>query len=408
MGYYDDHSPTRQQKQQRRRWVMPTIVGGILGAVLVLLALPALVQTELLPYDMTIPEDESGLVEDDQELTGGTTKNVQLDVNTQITDVVEKVTPSVVGVVNLQTRQDFWQQEGDSAQQAGVGSGVIYKKEDGTAYVVTNNHVIEGASEIEVVLADETRVKAQLIGGDLFTDLAVLKMPAEQVEQVAELGTSENLKVGEPAIAIGNPLGLSFAGSVTQGIISGKERAIPQDFNGDGMEDWQAEVIQTDAAINPGNSGGALINIDGQLIGINSMKIAQSSVEGIGFAIPIDSAKPIIDELEQFGQVNRPYIGIEAYGLNEVPTSEWSDTLNLPQDVDGGLYIRSIRQMSPAAKAGLEPLDVITALDGEPVRDIIDLRKYLYNEKDPGDEMEITYYRDGEQDATTLTLGSQE
>ncbi|GEN53164.1 putative serine protease YyxA [Halobacillus faecis] len=387
---------------------MPTIVGGILGAVLVLLALPALVQTELLPYDMTIPEDESGLVEDDQELTGGTTKNVQLDVSTQITEVVEKVTPSVVGVVNLQTRQDFWQQEGDSAQQAGVGSGVIYKKQDGTAYVVTNNHVIEGASEIEVVLADETRVKAQLIGGDLFTDLAVLKMPADQVKQVAELGTSENLKVGEPAIAIGNPLGLSFAGSVTQGIISGKERAIPQDFNGDGMEDWQAEVIQTDAAINPGNSGGALINIDGQLIGINSMKIAQSSVEGIGFAIPIDSAKPIIDELEQYGQVNRPYIGIEAYGLNEVPSSEWNNTLNLPQDVEGGLYIRSIRQMSPAAKAGLEPLDVITSLDGEPVRDIIDLRKYLYNEKDPGDEMEITYYRDGEQATTTLTLGSQE
>ncbi|MYL69315.1 PDZ domain-containing protein [Halobacillus litoralis] len=408
MGYYDDHSPTRQQKQQRRRWVMPTIVGGILGAVLVLLALPALVQTDLLPYDMTIPEDESGLVEDNQGLTGGTTKNVKLDVNTQITDVVDKVTPSVVGVVNLQTRQDFWQQEGDSAQQAGVGSGVIYKKEDGTAYVVTNNHVIEGASEIEVVLSDETRVKAQLIGGDLFTDLAVLKMPADQVEQVAELGTSENLKVGEPAIAIGNPLGLSFAGSVTQGIISGKERAIPQDFNGDGMEDWQAEVIQTDAAINPGNSGGALINIDGQLIGINSMKIAQSSVEGIGFAIPIDSAKPIIDELEQFGQVNRPYIGIEAYGLNEVPTSEWDNTLNLPDDVDGGLYIRSIRQMSPAAKAGLEPLDVITALDGEPVRDIIDLRKYLYNEKDPGDEMKITYYRDGEKATTTLKLGSQE
>ncbi|MEC3884284.1 trypsin-like peptidase domain-containing protein [Halobacillus sp. HZG1] len=408
MGYYDDHSPTRQQKQQRRRWVMPTIVGGILGAVLVLLALPALVQTDLLPYDMTIPEDESGLVEDNQGLTGGTTKNVKLDVNTQITDVVDKVTPSVVGVVNLQTRQDFWQQEGDSAQQAGVGSGVIYKKEDGTAYVVTNNHVIEGASEIEVVLSDETRVKAQLIGGDLFTDLAVLKMPADQVEQVAELGTSENLKVGEPAIAIGNPLGLSFAGSVTQGIISGKERAIPQDFNGDGMEDWQAEVIQTDAAINPGNSGGALINIDGQLIGINSMKIAQSSVEGIGFAIPIDSAKPIIDELEQFGQVNRPYIGIEAYGLNEVPTSEWDNTLNLPDDVDGGLYIRSIRQMSPAAKAGLEPLDVITALDGEPVRDIIDLRKYLYNEKDPDDEMKITYYRDGEKATTTLKLGSQE
>ncbi|MCA1020533.1 trypsin-like peptidase domain-containing protein [Halobacillus litoralis] len=387
---------------------MPTIVGGILGAVLVLLALPALVQTELLPYDMTIPEDESGLVDDNQGLTGDT-KSVSVDVTTQITDVVDQVTPTVVGVVNLQTRENFWQEGAeDSSQQAGVGSGVIYKKEDGTAYVVTNNHVIEGASEIEVVLADETRIKAELIGGDVFTDLAVLEMPGDQVEQVAELGSSENLRVGEPAIAIGNPLGLSFAGSVTQGIISGKERAIPQDFNGDGLEDWQAEVIQTDAAINPGNSGGALINIEGQLIGINSMKIAQSSVEGIGFAIPIDSAKPIIDELEQKGQVDRPYIGIEAYGLDEVPTSEWNNTLNLPEDVEGGLYIRSIRQMSPAAKAGLEPLDVITALDGEPVEDIIDLRKYLYNEKDPGEEMDITYYRDGEQQTTTITLGSQE
>ncbi|QAS52913.1 S1C family serine protease [Halobacillus litoralis] len=407
MGYYDDHSPATRQKKHRRRWVMPTIVGGILGAVLVLLALPALVQTELLPYDITIPEDESGLVQDDQNLTGNTTKNVELDVKTQITDVVEKVTPSVVGVVNIQSQENFWQQN-NSSHQGGVGSGVIYKKEDGTAYVVTNNHVIEGASEIEVVLADETRIKAQLVGSDVFTDLAVLKMPSEQVKHVAELGSSANLKVGEPAIAIGNPLGLSFAGSVTQGIISGKERAIPQDFNGDGLDDWQAEVIQTDAAINPGNSGGALINIDGQLIGINSMKIAQSAVEGIGFAIPIDAAEPIIEELEKHGQVNRPYIGVEAYGLNEVPTSEWDSTLNLPEDVEGGLYIRSIRQMSPAAKAGLEPLDVITELDGEPVENIIDLRKYLYNEKDPGDDLEIAYYRDGERNTTTITLGSQE
>lgn len=386
---------------------MPTVVGGILGAVLVLLALPALVQTDLLPYDITIPEDESGLVNDDQELTGDTQKNVELDVTTQITDIVGKVTPSVVGVVNLQSQENFWQQEGGQ-QEAGVGSGVIYKKADGTAYVVTNNHVIEGANEIEVVLSDDTRIQAELVGSDIFTDLVVLEMPGDQVEHVAEIGSSDALKVGEPAIAIGNPLGLSFAGSVTQGIISGKERAIPQDFDGDGLDDWQSEVIQTDAAINPGNSGGALINIDGQLIGINSMKIAESAVEGIGFAIPIDAAKPIIDELEEFGQVNRPYIGVEAYGLNEVPTSEWRGTLNLPEDVEGGLYIRSIRQMSPAAKAGLEPLDVITELDGNGVENIIDLRKYLYDEKDPGEELEVTYYRDGEKNTTTVTLGSQE
>ncbi|MFQ3546516.1 trypsin-like peptidase domain-containing protein [Halobacillus rhizosphaerae] len=408
MGYYDDHSHATQQQKHRRRWIMPTIVGVILGAVLVLLALPALVQTELLPYDITIPEDESGLVKGDTGLTGTTTKQVSVDVNTQVTDIVDKVTPSVVGVVNMQSQSDFWDQQSDSSpQEAGIGSGVIYKKQDGDAYVVTNNHVIEGANEIEVVLSDETRVKAQLVGSDLFTDLAVLKMPGDKVKKTIEIGDSDKLKVGEPAIAIGNPLGLRFSGSVTKGVISGKQRAIPQDFNGDGLEDWQAEVIQTDAAINPGNSGGALINIEGQLVGINSMKIAESAVEGIGFAIPINSALPIINELEKYGKVNRPYIGVEAYGLDEVPSSEWQNTLKLPKEVKGGLYIRSIKQMSPAAKAGLQPLDVIVKLDDKKIETIIDLRKYLYDKKDPGDELKITYYRDGKKDTTKVTLGSQ-
>ncbi|WP_371925861.1 S1C family serine protease [Halobacillus sp. A5] len=405
MGYYDDHSPATQQQKKSRRFMMPTLVGIILGAVLVLLALPALVQTNLLPYSITTPNDENESI--DNEGTGISSEKVEVDVNTQITEVVEEVTPSVVGVVNLQSQSNFWDEQ-DGSEEAGVGSGVIYKQEDGDAYVVTNNHVIDGASEIEVVLSDETRVPAELIGGDVFSDLAVLKMSDEDVTQVAEIGSSDNLKVGEPAIAIGNPLGLQFAGSVTKGIISGKQRAIPQDFNNDGQEDWQAEVIQTDAAINPGNSGGALINIEGQLIGINSMKVAQSSVEGIGFAIPIDAALPLVEELEEDGQVSRAFIGVEAYGLNEVPTSEWENTLNLPEDVEGGLYVRSVSQMSPAAKAGLEELDVITELDGEPVENIIDLRKYLYEEKDPGEELEVTYYRDGEPNQTTLTLDTQE
>ncbi|UOQ95678.1 trypsin-like peptidase domain-containing protein [Halobacillus shinanisalinarum] len=384
---------------------MPTIVGVVLGAVLVLLALPALVQTDILPYDITPNEEQ--MAENGSNTPGATKQPVQLDVSSQITKVVEEVSPAVVGVVNLQSQANFWEQGGDT-EQAGAGSGVIYKKEDGTAYVVTNYHVIEGANEIEVVLSDGTKKTAQLVGGDVFTDLAVLKMSDENVKQVAKFGSTDKLQVGEPAIAIGNPLGLRFAGSVTKGIISGKQRAIPQDFNGDGQKDWQAEVIQTDAAINPGNSGGALINIDGQVIGINSMKIAQSSVEGIGFAIPIDTVKPIIEEIEQYGQVNRAFIGIEAYGLSQVPISERENTLNLPDEVEGGLYIRSITRLSPADKAGLQPLDVITTIDGEPVETIIDLRKYLYEEKDPGDKLEITYYRDGEQNTVTVTLGSQE
>ncbi|SDY31719.1 S1C family serine protease [Salimicrobium album] len=405
MGYYDEHSPKKREK--KRRWAVPTVVGLVLGAVLVLLALPALVQTEMLPYDITIPEDESGLTEGEQGLTGNTTKTVDVDVNTQITEIVDKVRPAVVGVVNMQSRTNFWDQPSDP-QQAGIGSGVIYKKQDGTAYVVTNHHVVEGASELEVVLADETRVKAEIVGSDIFTDLAVLEMSGENVEHTIELGNSDNLKAGEPAVAIGNPLSLNFSGSVTKGIISGTQRAIPQDLNGDGVEDWQAEVIQTDAAINPGNSGGALINIEGQLVGINSMKIARSAVEGIGFAIPISAARPIMEELEKNGEVSRAFLGVEAYGLNEVPSSEWQSTLELPEDVEGGLYIRSVSEGSPAIKAGLEAMDVITQLDGNKVTDIIELRQYLYREKGPGDEMEVTYYRDGEKNTTTVTLASQE
>src|SRR5699024_5592373 len=259
----------------------------------------------------------------------------------------------------------------------------------------------------EVLLADETKVDAEILGSDVFTDLAVLRADAEDIDDAIELGTSEDLKVGEPVIAIGNPLGHMFAGSVTQGIISGKQRTIPQDFNQDGRADWQAEVIQTDAAINPGNSGGALIDIDGKLIGINSMKISQSMVEGIGFSIPIDIAKPIVEELEETGEVTRPFLGIESYSLEEVPKTEWEKSLHLPDEVEAGIYIWSVEPSSPADEAGLEKLDVITALDGDPVEDVIELRKILYQEKDIGDEIAIEYYRDGEKKNATVTLEEQ-
>src|SRR5699024_5537823 len=193
----------------------------------------------------------------------------------------------------------------------------------------------------------------------------------------------------------------------TQGIISGKQRTIPQDFNQDGRPDWQAEVIQTDAAINPGNSGGALINIEGQLIGINSMKISQNIAQGIGFAIPVDAAIPVIEELEETGSVTRPYLGVEIYSLEEVPKVEWKNTLKLPDSVEGGVYIWSVEPLSPADQAGLERLDVITEFAGKPVMDILDLRKSLYQELEIGEEVDIVYYRDGERLETTVKLGEQ-
>lgn len=393
MGYYND----KPANKKWGGWLLPIIIGLGVGILLMLVIYPNFTGKNAVLNN----DDEQGTVTTED----GIREHINVDVSTQITDVVENVSPAVVGVTNIQQRADFWQQ--GEASEAGTGSGVIYKKDDGYAYIVTNHHVVEGADILEVVLNDDTNLEAELLGSDLFTDLAVLRVKADNIDTTIEMGSSENLKVGEPAIAIGNPLGHMFAGSVTQGIISGKQRTIPQDFNQDGRPDWQAEVIQTDAAINPGNSGGALINIDGQLIGINSMKISQNIAQGIGFAIPIDTARPIIEELEKTGTVTRPYLGVEIYSLEEVPKVEWKNTLKLPDSVEGGVYIWSIEPLSPADQAGLDRLDVITEFAGKPVLNILDLRKTLYQELKIGEKVDIVYYRDGERFETTVKLGEQ-
>lgn len=332
------------------------------------------------------------------------TTPISVDVSSQIIDVVEQVSSAIVGITNIQKRADFW--SGDEINEAGTGSGVIYKLTDDSAYIVTNHHVVEEADVVEIILDDDTNIEAELLGSDIFTDLAVLKAPRSEIpiEHAINMGTSNNVKVGEPVIAIGNPLGHMFAGSVTQGVISGKQRTIPIDLNQNGRPDWQTDVLQTDAAINPGNSGGALINIEGQLIGINSMKVNQEIAQGIGFAIPIDAAKPIIAQLEETGTVHRPHMGVEIYSLEEVPQTEWEDTLNIPNDVTGGVYIWSIDRQSPAELAGLRRLDVITSFAGEEVEDIVALRKILYEEKQIGDEVEVVYYRNGKKHKTSVIL----
>lgn len=396
---YNGEQPEEQNKK-RSNWLVPILIGIAVGILLVLVIYPSLM----------------GSNEDNEKTTGSKNSDestqtvqrdyVELDVTTQITKIVEEVSPAVVGVTNIQQRRDFWQQQqGDS--EAGTGSGVIYKKDNDYAYIVTNHHVIDQADVIEIVLFDDEHVEAELLGSDLFTDLAVLRVAANAVDKVIEMGSSETLKVGEPVIAIGNPLGHMFAGSVTQGIISGKQRTIPMDFNQDGRPDWQAEVLQTDAAINPGNSGGALINIEGQLIGINSMKINQAVAQGIGFAIPIDTAQPIIKELEEIGEVTRPFLGVEIYSLDEVPKTEWRNTLNLPEEVDGGVYIWNIEPLSPADQAGMKRLDVITEFAGEKVLNILELRKILYEKLAVDEEIDVVVYRDGEEVELKVKLKAQ-
>ena len=397
------------KKKPKKSWVVPMLLGIIIGILLVTVTTLVFVLSdgEISDHDKSADnEPENPNSSQDIDTPKTTTNSINVDVTTQVTDVVEKVSPGVVGVTNIQLQADFWQQQDGNEQ--GTGSGVIYKIEDEYAYVVTNYHVIEGADTVEVVLVDETHIEAEVLGSDMFSDLAVLRMDSAEVDTIVEMGSSENLKVGEPAIAIGNPLGHMFSGSVTLGVISGTQRTIPVDFDMDGRADWQAEVIQTDAAINPGNSGGALINIDGQLIGINSMKINQTAVEGIGFAIPIDTAQPLIKELEETGEVVRPYLGVEIYSLDEVPQTEWQRSLKLPEEVECGIYIWSIEPFSPADEAGLKRLDVITALDGEEIMGTIDLRKVLYQEKEIGDELSVTFYRDGKKQETTIKLSVQQ
>ncbi|CAM5359197.1 Serine protease Do-like HtrB [Streptomyces afghaniensis] len=387
------------KRGSRRGYFFSGFIGAVIGALLVLLLSPRLTDLAIFQNGN---ENEQIVTNSD----GIKTQNISLNVETDITKAVDKAADSVVGITNLQS-SNFWADE-TTAQEAGTGSGVIYKKSGGKAFIVTNNHVVQGATELEVTLSDGKKINAKLIGADIWTDLAVVEVAAKEITKVAEFGNSDSLKAGEPVIAIGNPLGLTFSGSVTQGIISGLQRTIPVDINEDGTPDWQSEVIQTDAAINPGNSGGALVNIEGQLIGINSMKIAESAVEGIGLAIPINSAIPIIEDLEQHGEVQRPYMGVELQSVSDIPGYYQQEALKLPNDVTTGVAVKDVSRNSPAQKAGLKELDVIVELDGEEIVDLIALRKHLYTEKKIGDKMEVKYYRNGKLETTELTLSEEE
>ncbi len=391
MGYYDhDDNQFRGRKgKSKGGYFISGLIGSIIGALLVL----------LLTGNLTGGQGQNPSITNQNNGTSDLTRNVSVDVTTDVTKAVEKTADAVIGITNIQG-SSFFKEE----TEAGTGSGVIYKKEKGKAYIVTNNHVVEGASTLEVTLTDGSKKQAKLLGSDVWTDLAVIQIDDKGVDTVAQFGNSDKLKSGEPVIAIGNPLGLNFSGSVTQGIISGLNRTIPIDVNSDGIEDWNAEVIQTDAAINPGNSGGALVNISGQVIGINSMKIAESSVEGIGLSIPINYAIPIIQDLEAHGKVKRAYMGTSLRSLSEVTGYQQDETLNLPSKVKEGVVIAGVEPGSPAEQAGLQEYDVIVELDGQPTPDVPTLRRHLYAEKKIGDTMKVKYYRNGKAHTVEMTL----
>ena len=312
------------------------------------------------------------------------------NVENPVVAVAEITGPSVVGVSVTFYEQSFW---GELAEGEAEGSGVIYS-EDG--YIITNYHVIQEAvnssnSAVKVTLANKEEYEATIVGADETTDLALLKIEAEGLTP-AKFADSDKINVGEYAIAIGNPLGKEFAGSVTVGYISAVNRTITADGR-------TYHVIQTDAAINPGNSGGALVNSKGQVVGINTVKISDESVEGLGFAIPSNYALKIIEELKENGKIVRPYIGI--YGI------DLDKTLASRNNLVEGVYIYKISANSPAQELGLQRGDVIVEFDGQKVLTINEINT-IKNEKNIGDKVKIKVYRDGDYKEGVLTLGSDE
>ncbi|MFD1361972.1 S1C family serine protease [Lentibacillus salinarum] len=381
-------------KRNKPGHLLSGLIGGLISAIVVAL----LFTTNIIPNNDGGNHSGNANTETDQPSESPEVTETIASDNAAVASDMDEAANAVVGVTRMQ-QTNIWEQ----SQESGTGSGIIYKNEDGNAYVVTNHHVVSGAQEVEVALNNDKRIQAEVLGSDELSDLAVLKVDGDKIDTVANLGSSDDMDVGETVIAIGNPLGMEFANTLTRGIVSGLDRSVNMDTNGDGQPDWVTEVIQTDAAINPGNSGGALVNADGKVIGINSMKIAQTAVEGIGFAIPIDAAMPIIEQLETDGNVARPYIGISSASLNQVPP-QYREQIQLPQDIEGGMVVAQVETGSPADAANLQQFDVITKINGNDVTSLVDLRNYLYNEAEIGDTIEIEFYRNGEAQTASLEL----
>ncbi len=372
----------KRKKRKRKGIFLPCLLSALIASLLTGSLMTYYITGNMTPKNQSI----SGSNYDISHLASGTDEN---KTALSIVEIANKVGPSCVGVINKAkvrpqkffdpfSGRYYYTQDPNSNEliEQGSGSGIIIS-EDG--YVVTNQHVIEGASEVTVVLNTGDEYTAKIVGEDAKSDLAVLKIDAKNIIP-AKLGNSETVQVGEIAIAIGNPLGQEFAGSITAGVISAVNRTMT-------VDNKKYNLIQTDAAINPGNSGGALVNIYGEVIGINSVKISSTGVEGIGFAISISEAKPIIDDLIAKGFVSgRPLIGIQA------------------TETSYGISVTAIEEGSGAEKAGIKVGDLIVKADGKTVKTVDSLNE-IRDTKKAGENIELTVVRDGEMLKVDLVLG---
>lgn len=285
-----------------------------------------------------------------------------------------------------------------------TGTGFIYKKSGKFAYIMTNNHVIDGADSVQIEFNDnDKKIDAKIVGGDKYADIAVLTIDDSDDYKIVEIGDSEALKLGDTIFTVGTPMGANYKGTVTKGILSGKDRMVDVSVTTSAAADYYMKVLQIDAAVNPGNSGGPLCDVSGNVIGVISLKIVENTVEGMGFAIPIEDALKYANLIEQGGTISRPYIGISMVDLTE-EYYLWQNRIVIPEDVEKGIAVVSVEKGSPAEKAGLKKGDIIVKIGDKETGSLAEFRYELYKHE-VGEKIELSLYRNGKIQKVTVTLG---
>ena len=328
-------------------------------------------------------------------VTNVTKSEKEVTVNENgISDAVDKIYDSVVVVETYKNQQKI-----------SSGTGFVYRSENDKAYILTNNHVIDGGDEVYVVFTNDKQVKTTIVGSDEYADIGVLEVASSEVISVAEIGSSEKTKLGDTVFAVGAPLDDAYSWTVTRGILSGKDRLIEVSLSNSSANDWIMKVIQTDAAINSGNSGGPLANSNGEVIGITSLKLVSSGVEGMGFAIPIEDALEYANKIISGEKTVRPLLGISMIDSNDI-YALFANGFNINRDMSG-VVVASVQDGSAASKAGLQRGDIITKIEEDEVTSIAKLRYNLYKHK-VGDTITLTYMRNDKEETVKVKLTASE
>ncbi len=316
------------------------------------------------------------------------TQTVNITETNTIKNSIDKIYDAVILVQTYKNNNEI-----------SSGTGFVYKKDEKNGYIITNHHVIDGGNKFIVTLTSGEETEATLLGSDEYSDIAILSIPQESVIQTAELGQSAESEIGDTVFAVGSPLGKEYMGTVTKGILSGKDRTVTVTSTTSSM---MLQVLQTDAAINPGNSGGPLVNINGQVIGVTSMKLVQNEIEGMGFAIPIEIVNTLLDRLEKGETIDRPLIGIEMTDTSNTYYL-YRQGIIIPEEVEKGVVVIKAQENYPAQKAGLQKGDIILSINDTEIEDSVHF-KYLLYKYEVGDTIKIKYMRDNRIQETTITL----